>query len=156
LGQPFHTTCNPAGLPTPVSAQSPRRDRGRRAALRPIQSAEIGRLTASQLYTPGKKKPCSCRAFHLLFLSRFWLVIACLFYLLSLYGFIIRHSPDKINILKRMRALYSPLGNNPIQFFRLELTHKGIFIAIFHFITVHIRVFHPLFFDILKNRSLHT
>jgi len=62
----------------------------------------------------------------------------------------------KINILKRMRALYSPLGNNPIQFFRLELTHKGIFIAIFHFITVHIRVFHPLFFDILKNRSLHT
>ena len=61
----------------------------------------------------------------------------------------------EINILKRMQHLYTPLGHSPIQFFRLELTHKGIFVAIFHFITIHIRAFHPSFFDMLKNRPSH-
>ena len=61
----------------------------------------------------------------------------------------------EINILKRMQHLYTPLGHSPIQFFRLELAHKGIFVAIFHFITIHIRAFHPSFFDMLKNRPSH-
>jgi GT2 family glycosyltransferase len=58
----------------------------------------------------------------------------------------------EISILQRIRHLYTPLGNNPIQFFRLEFTYKSIFVAIFHFITIHIRSFSPSIWRILKNR----
>ncbi len=45
---------------------------------------------------------------------------------------------------KRMEALYSPLGNShPYHYFRFELRHFGILVAIKHFLSIHLRVTFP-------------
>lgn len=45
---------------------------------------------------------------------------------------------------KRFKALYSPLGNSqPYYFFRFELRHFGILVAIKHYLSIHLRVIRP-------------
>jgi len=51
-------------------------------------------------------------------------------------------SPE-LSFRKRINALNSPLSVNPKQFFVYEYRHFGLLKAIFHFITIHIRVFMP-------------
>ena len=57
---------------------------------------------------------------------------------------------SKTPLIKRFRLLYTPLGNHPIEFFKYDCRHHGVFIAIFHFITIHLRVIVPNFW---KNRD---
>lgn len=50
-------------------------------------------------------------------------------------------------VFQRLRILYSPLSYcDPIQFFVFEKRHFGIGIALFHFITIHLRVLLPNIF----------
>lgn len=50
----------------------------------------------------------------------------------------------EVPILTRLKSLYSPLGNShPYYFFRFELRHFGIFVAIKHFLSIHLRVLYP-------------
>ena len=50
----------------------------------------------------------------------------------------------EIPLLKRIKILYSPLGYaEPVPFFIYEKRHFGIFVAIKHFISIHIRVIFP-------------
>ena len=44
---------------------------------------------------------------------------------------------------KRWKAFRQPTGHNPEEFFIFEKRHKGILIAIFHYITNHLRVIMP-------------
>lgn len=46
-----------------------------------------------------------------------------------------------IPLVKRLKILYSPLGNNPVEFFKYDNRHNGFFIACFHFFTIHLRLF---------------
>jgi GT2 family glycosyltransferase len=56
--------------------------------------------------------------------------------------------------LKRLRHLYSPLGNNPIEFYYFDKRHNGLLIASFHFCTIHLRTFFPnLWKSVLPARS---
>ena len=50
----------------------------------------------------------------------------------------------KTPIIKRLRLLYSPLGNNPIQFFKFENRHYGFSKACIHFFSLHIRAVFPV------------
>ena len=56
----------------------------------------------------------------------------------------------KFNILKRIRAFYSPLGIDPYRTFIFEKRHYGVFIAIYHLFTIHIRLFFPSIWVLLK------
>ncbi|MHB9141911.1 MAG: glycosyltransferase family 2 protein [Paludibacter sp.] len=49
-----------------------------------------------------------------------------------------------IALNKRLKNLYSPLGNNPFEFLFFDLRHKGLFIAIIHFVTIHLRSVFPI------------
>ena len=56
----------------------------------------------------------------------------------------------EVPFLKRLKALYSPLGNShPYYFFRYELRHYGLLIATKHLFSIHIRVLIP---QLWKNR----
>ena len=44
---------------------------------------------------------------------------------------------------KRLKLLYTPLGNHPIEFFRYDCRHQGFMIALFHFFTIHLRAVIP-------------
>jgi len=47
-------------------------------------------------------------------------------------------------LYKKVKNLYSPLGNShPYYYFIFELKHYGLFIAIRHFFTIHLRLFFP-------------
>jgi GT2 family glycosyltransferase len=46
-------------------------------------------------------------------------------------------------IMKRLKHLYSPLGNNPFEFFIFERRHNGLLLAILRFFTVHLRAIMP-------------
>ena len=47
-------------------------------------------------------------------------------------------------LLKRIKILYSPLGYaEPVPFFIYEKRHFGLFVAMKHFITIHIRLIFP-------------
>jgi GT2 family glycosyltransferase len=49
-----------------------------------------------------------------------------------------------IPVKKRIRSLYSPLGNShPYYFFIFELKYYGLFTAIKHFVTIHLRILFP-------------
>ena len=48
-----------------------------------------------------------------------------------------------IPVNKRIKALYGPLGRNPIEFFVFDNRHNGLIIACFHFLTLHIRCLFP-------------
>jgi GT2 family glycosyltransferase len=46
--------------------------------------------------------------------------------------------------IERIKTLYSPLGHSePVPFFIFEKRHFGIFVALKHFISIHIRLFFP-------------
>lgn len=47
------------------------------------------------------------------------------------------------NFFSRLKHLYSPLGNNPFEFYILDKRQNGILTASFHFITIHIRAILP-------------
>lgn len=50
----------------------------------------------------------------------------------------------KTPIIKRFKILYSPLGySEPIPFFIYEKRHFGLFIAIKHFLSIHLRALFP-------------
>ena len=53
-------------------------------------------------------------------------------------------------ILKRLKLLYTPLGNHPIQHFIFERRHRGLWKSCFHFVTIHLRAIFPSFW---KNRK---
>ena len=45
---------------------------------------------------------------------------------------------------QRLFSLYSPLGNShPMYFFLFDLNHFGLFVALKHFITIHLRLISP-------------
>lgn len=49
-----------------------------------------------------------------------------------------------ISLQKRIKSLYSPLGNShPYYFFIFENIHYGLFTAIKHFMTIHLRLVFP-------------
>jgi len=51
---------------------------------------------------------------------------------------------DNIPLSERWESLYSPLGNShPKYFFIFEYKHYGIFLAVKHYITIHLRVLIP-------------
>ena len=50
----------------------------------------------------------------------------------------------KTSLKKRIKKLYSPLGNaHPYYFFIYERRHLGILVAVKHFLTIHLRVLVP-------------
>jgi len=50
----------------------------------------------------------------------------------------------EIPLLKRIKSLYSPLGNSqPYYFFRFELRHYGLAIALKHLFSIHLRLIYP-------------
>lgn len=50
----------------------------------------------------------------------------------------------EISFYKRIMSLYSPLGNSqPYYFFRFELRHYGLIIALKHLFSIHLRVIFP-------------
>lgn len=54
-----------------------------------------------------------------------------------------------VNFLDRLKSLYSPLGNShPFYFFIYEYKYHGLFVALKHYITIHLRVFCPKFWKI--------
>ena len=46
---------------------------------------------------------------------------------------------------QRWKAFRTPLGHNPEEFFRYEYRHNGILVALFHYMTNHLRVIFPSF-----------
>lgn len=58
-------------------------------------------------------------------------------------------------LIKRMKLLYSPLGNNPFEAFVYEKRHHGFFVAVFRFFTNHMRVIFPGFWAKFKRRERH-
>lgn len=53
-------------------------------------------------------------------------------------------------VFKRFKLLYTPLGNHPGQFFIFEKRHHGLPIALFHYLTIHLRTLFPF---IWKNKK---
>lgn len=55
--------------------------------------------------------------------------------------------PDWCNhtvpLFKRLKHLYTPLGNNPFEFFVYDKRHNGLFKAFLHFFTIHLRAIFP-------------
>ena len=57
-----------------------------------------------------------------------------------------------VPFLERLKVLYSPLGNShPYYYFIYEKRHHGLGVAIFHFLTIHLRVLSPKLWGALKN-----
>jgi GT2 family glycosyltransferase len=49
-----------------------------------------------------------------------------------------------VPFLSRVKSLYSPLGRtHPYYYFRFELRHYGIFTALKHFFSIHLRLIYP-------------
>ena len=49
----------------------------------------------------------------------------------------------EVPLFKRLKLLYTPLGNHPIQHFILEKRHYGVWTSCFHFATIHLRAIFP-------------
>jgi GT2 family glycosyltransferase len=53
-----------------------------------------------------------------------------------------------VPLTKRVLSLYSPLGNShPYYFFRFELRHFGVFIALKHLFSIHLRLLIPALWE---------
>jgi GT2 family glycosyltransferase len=48
------------------------------------------------------------------------------------------------SILKRVKHLYTPLGNNPIEHFIFDKRHFGLLVAMKHFFSIHLRTVFPM------------
>ena len=55
-------------------------------------------------------------------------------------------------VKKRFKHLYSPLGKNPVEAFISDHRHHGIINAIYHFITLHIRVLVPWLWELFEKK----
>lgn len=53
-----------------------------------------------------------------------------------------------IPLHRRLKSLYSPLGNNPFEFFIFDRRHNGLFFALLHFISIHFRSLFPFIWKI--------
>lgn len=73
-------------------------------------------------------------------------------------GFCERHEraplwrDTSLPLKKRFKHLYSPLGKNPIEAFISDHRHHGIINAIYHFITLHIRVLAPQLWTLFEKK----
>jgi GT2 family glycosyltransferase len=57
-----------------------------------------------------------------------------------------------VPLMKRIKSLYSPLGNNqPNYYFRFALRHFGLFVALRHLFSMHLRLFFPTTWKKLKS-----
>ena len=54
----------------------------------------------------------------------------------------------QVPMLKRLKLLYSPLGNHPMEFFRYEKKYYGIATACFHYFTTHLHAVVPALWKI--------
>lgn len=61
----------------------------------------------------------------------------------------------KTPLKKRLKLLYSPLGNHPFEAFVYEKRHHGILIAVFHLLTNHMRAFFPNIWSKYKKGEHH-
>lgn len=61
-------------------------------------------------------------------------------------------NPD-LSLKKRFKNLYSPLGKNPMEAFISDHRHHGILNAIYHFITLHIRVLVPQLWTFFEKKK---
>lgn len=67
-------------------------------------------------------------------------------------GYCERHSSipkwrdDNYSIIERIHHLYSPTGRNPYEFIYFDKRHNGVFKAIVHYFTLHLRCFFPHLF----------
>lgn len=62
-------------------------------------------------------------------------------------------NPD-VPLIQRWKMLYRPNGMPPKETFHLERKHNGLLIALFHYITVHIRCLLPFLWVKLKKAKL--
>jgi hypothetical protein len=49
----------------------------------------------------------------------------------------------EIPVYKRLIELYKPLGNNPFEFCVFDYRYNGLFSAIKHFFSIHLRAIYP-------------
>lgn len=57
-----------------------------------------------------------------------------------------------VGLYIRLQCLYSPLsGCHPKEFFYFDRKYKGLLIAVFHFISIHVRTIAPKFFSHVRN-----
>ena len=57
----------------------------------------------------------------------------------------------EVSISNRIKSLYSPLGNShPYYYFIFEKEHYGIGVAIKHFFSIHLRLFFPKLWKLMK------
>lgn len=59
----------------------------------------------------------------------------------------------KKTLRRRLKAFYSPLGNNPNEYFIFSHRHQGLMLAIFHYITNYVRVLIPGLWTFVLNRE---
>jgi GT2 family glycosyltransferase len=57
-------------------------------------------------------------------------------------------------LLRRLKLLYTPLGNHPVEFFKFENRHNGIIKACFHFLTNHLRAILPVLWKTKRINSM--
>lgn len=48
-----------------------------------------------------------------------------------------------VKLKERIKAFKTPLSVNPVQHFKFDLRHNGLFSAVKHFVTIHFRLFFP-------------
>jgi GT2 family glycosyltransferase len=51
---------------------------------------------------------------------------------------------SRLNLIARFRKLYSPLGCPPHIYFRFDYRHRGLWFAILHYVTIHLRALIPV------------
>jgi GT2 family glycosyltransferase len=52
----------------------------------------------------------------------------------------------------RLKYLRSPTGQNPEEFFLYDYRHNGFFSAVYHYLTIHFRLFFPTIWTYLKKK----
>lgn len=58
-----------------------------------------------------------------------------------------------IPFYKRLINLYTPLGNNPIEYFVFDRRHYGLISAIIHFFSIHLRAISPYLWPSFNNNK---
>lgn len=52
-----------------------------------------------------------------------------------------------VKLRDRIKAFQTPLAVNPVQHFKFDLRHNGLFLAVKHYISIHLRLFFPAFWS---------
>lgn len=58
----------------------------------------------------------------------------------------------QIPVYKRIKSLYSPLGNNPFEAFIFENRHNGFYLAVIRFFSNHLRAIFPQLWNLPKDK----